>query len=642
MIIPLKKYLFFGPKNALAEFLIEAQSEGFIEFITDKDKKQFSKDVHNLVEAIKILRKQPIKEPYEEEEENLAHADEIATEVIGLKEQIEKLREEKRYLEAEIARVAPFGEFSFEDIDFIQKYGKKKIQFYCVKTTKSHVVEDADDLIFIGTDYDLDYYIGIHDQPKSYPGMIEMQVDHTALQYKNHLVFVNETEHQLEAELKGFAGHIDFLHRALLQKLDRYNLEKTKRSAEFPIEASVFSIQGWVPKNKIQKLQTLIGDRPIYFELIATEAQDKTPTYMENKGTPRLGEDLVKVFDIPSSNDIDPSGWVMWSFAVFFAMIIADAGYGLIYLALTLFIHFKFPHLKENGKRFVKLMFILSISCIIWGLLTFNFFSIQFSPNNQIARYSPLRFLAEKKADYIVEHKGSTYQEWIEEYPKVAQAKTGQEAFVLAAKVEDNKKVSYPMLTDLSNDIVLELSLLIGVIHISMALLRYARRNWANFGWVFFAIGGYLYFPIYLKTLSFVEFLHILPPNIARLIGLQLLFGGIGSAIILAIIQKRWLGLAEIPQVVQIFADILSYLRLYALALAGSIMSGTFNELGVAAGLVFGFLIILVGHSINLLLSTMGGVIHGLRLNFVEWYRYCFEGEGKLFNPLRKLKKNQE
>ena len=53
------------------------------------------------------------------------------------------------------------------------------------------------------------------------------------------------------------------------------------------------------------------------------------------------------------------------------------------------------------------------------------------------------------------------------------------------------------------------------------------------------------------------------------------------------------------------------------------------------AGWIFGILIIIVGHTINITLSLIGGIIHGLRLNFLEWYRHCFEGGGKMLKPLR-------
>jgi vacuolar-type H+-ATPase subunit I/STV1 len=106
-----------------------------------------------------------------------------------------------------------------------------------------------------------------------------------------------------------------------------------------------------------------------------------------------------------------------------------------------------------------------------------------------------------------------------------------------------------------------------------------------------------------------------------------------------ALEMSRSAAINEIANVVQVFSDVLSYLRLYALSLAGAIMANTFNQEGSALGLFMGFIIILIGHTVNLGLSFMGGVIHGLRLNFLEWYHYCFNGGGRLFKPLQKLKK---
>ena len=105
-----------------------------------------------------------------------------------------------------------------------------------------------------------------------------------------------------------------------------------------------------------------------------------------------------------------------------------------------------------------------------------------------------------------------------------------------------------------------------------------------------------------------------------------------------ALIQRGWKGLNEIANLVTVFADVLSYLRLYALSLAGAIMAETFNTEGAGLGLFIGFIIILIGHSVNIGLSFMGGVIHGLRLNFLEWYHFCFYGGGRLFKPLSKLR----
>jgi len=117
------------------------------------------------------------------------------------------------------------------------------------------------------------------------------------------------------------------------------------------------------------------------------------------------------------------------------------------------------------------------------------------------------------------------------------------------------------------------------------------------------------------------------------------MLGGIGVAWVLSIIRHGWTGIFEVMILIQVFADTLSYLRLYALGLAGAIVASTINEIASSIPLILGVLLILVSHMINIVLSTMSGIIHGLRLNFLEWYHYSFEGGGRKFQPLRLLKR---
>ena len=124
---------------------------------------------------------------------------------------------------------------------------------------------------------------------------------------------------------------------------------------------------------------------------------------------------------------------------------------------------------------------------------------------------------------------------------------------------------------------------------------------------------------------------------LAKTLGLQLLALGPAIVLLVAIFQgKKWLSLFELTNGIQVFSDVLSYLRLYALALAGMVMADTVNTtLGIELGVIATIFVVLFGHIINISLSAMSATIHGLRLNFLEWYRFCFEGGGRLFNPLR-------
>jgi V/A-type H+-transporting ATPase subunit I len=229
------------------------------------------------------------------------------------------------------------------------------------------------------------------------------------------------------------------------------------------------------------------------------------------------------------------------------------------------------------------------------------------------------------------------YESWTAKFPALRSVQNPI-LFLNNATVERDGDVKYLMRDKFYDNIMLELALLIGVIHISLSFLRSIRTSWAGLGWIAFMVGGYLFFPIYLNATSLLHFTGMITKATAAEAGMELIYGGIGAAGGLAILQYRLGGLGEIINIIQVFADVLSYLRLYALGLAGSMMSATFNDIGGSMPIVAGLLVILIGHVVNIALSVMGGVIHGLRLNFLEWYHYSFEGGGKMFKPLSLLK----
>jgi V/A-type H+-transporting ATPase subunit I len=467
--------------------------------------------------------------------------------------------------------------------------------------------------------------------------MIEMHLEHSAPELKFQLTRISEELHDKEGELKSYAGHIPLLQHALIEDLNAFHLEAAKKEVSHPLTTSLFAVEAWVPKSKMSSLFKLLEGVAVHCEEIAIEKEEKIPTYMENHGTNRMGEDLVRIYDVPAASDRDPSGWVLWAFALFFAMIVCDAGYGLLYLLLALYLKKKFPKLKGSGKRFLKLSLILSCACVIWGVVTSSYFGMRLSPSNPLSKVSFIHYLVEKKADYHLQAKDDVYQTWSKDYPSLSSATTGDQMIEGATSTKGNR-TTYDMLGEFANNIILEFSLLVGVIHIALSLLRYSVRNWASIGWMGFLFGGYLYFPSMLNATSLVHFWLGVDKTQAAEVGIQLLYGGVGFAVLAALIQRRLSGLTEILNAVQVFADVLSYLRLYALALAASIMAETFNDIGMSVGFAAGALVILAGHTVNILLGTQSGVIHALRLNFIEWYHYSFEGGGRLFNPLKKIK----
>ncbi len=630
-----KKFLFLGLEEDKEAFFKRAQVQGLIHFIDPHQSghTDIPQDVQRLTAAIKVLRGLPPRE----QEENFSQldADDIVNHILRLHEVNEKLQEDIRILAIEKARIEVFGDFSFDDIAYIEKKGKCKLQFFCARPNLFAEEPEPENLIFVASEHALDYYVAINEHPVVYEKMIEMKFDHSLGKIKKMAAAAQKEHHTTEHALIGYAKYNHFLHHALIDKLNRYHLYNAQTYVQQAIGGSLFAVEGWIPVNKVDQLKDVMGNLHVDADEIAIEPTDRVPTYLENQGLPRLGEDLVHIYDTPSASDKDPSLWVLGAFALFFAFIIGDAGYGLIYLALALFLRYKYPNLKGTAKRVLNLFTVLCVGCVIWGTLMTSFFGMQIDVNNPLRKLSLVQWLAEKKAAYHLTHHDAIAKEWIEKYPELKNIKDPHQ-FVSFSPDPSKGPLILNRLTD---NIMFELALFIGVVHLILSLLRYVSRNWHNIGWVAFLIGAYLYFPYYLKTPSFLNFVGGVDLVKGGEIGFQLMLAGIGVAWVLSIIRHGWTGIFEVMVLIQVFADTLSYLRLYALGLAGAIVASTINEIASGMPLMIGILLILTSHFINIILGTMSGIIHGLRLNFIEWYHYSFEGGGKQFQPLKLLKK---
>lgn len=634
MQVDLKKYLFIGVEKDRAQFFSKAQDAGIIHFISRDVKKAHmtSPEVELITKALKILRKEP-PQAQETLEEYLL-GDGIAFKVVELNEKIEKYQEELRALNLEIARISPFGQFSLKELKALEKQSNRVVQFFAANPKVENIPDTA---VYVNSDQGLDYYIAISPSPIVTKEMIEMEIDTPLDELIAREKVVQAELKSAEEKQKIYAKYSQFLYETLLWRLDRQNLSAAEAIANPIQEGDLFFIEGWVPVTKLNEMREIVDDLHVYAEEIVIDSKETIPTYMENDGLARVGEDLVHIYDTPAHNDKDPSIWVLFSFALFFAVIIGDAGYGLIFLASALFIRYKMgSKLQGAGKRVWKLLLVLSLSTILWGMFTNTFFAASLAPTNPLRAYSPLTWLAVKKIEYSMHVKDETYMEAVKQYANLAPVTDPREFLLNAYTVKDGVP-HYTLADSLNGGIMMEIAIVIGMVHLTLSMLRYIRRTWAFAGWIMVLWGCFLYFPVYLESPSFINYIFGVSFETAKWEGLYLIKGGFVVAIALSIFQNKWLGLLEPMTAVQILADLLSYLRLYALALAGGIVAATVNEFVAASGFVIGALVALIGHTVNIALSIMGGVIHGLRLNFIEWYHYSFHGGGKRFAPLRKL-----
>lgn len=635
-----KKILVIGAEDQRAAFFEKAQSYGIIDFIdvSRTKMKEIPKEIHDITNAIKILRGLPTV--HQEQLED-SKADAIIKEILDYKKEAIRLEEDLRLLELEISRVAPFGDFSLKDIDYIEKEGHRSIRFYSAKS--GAIAHDAQDspLLYIHSEHGLDYFISISEEQVKMDKLVESHITEPVGQVLHRYREEERSLHKIEKTLKSFAKYNHYLHAVLVTKLNQYHLYAAQNSVKQNVDGLIFAAEGWVPTHKMGLLPELTKELSVHYEEIAIEPQDVIPTYLENKGVGKVGEDLVHIYDTPSATDKDPSWWVLSAFALFFAMIIGDAGYGVVFLGLAAYIHYRLPKLKGLGKRVLKLFFILSLACIFWGIQTGSFFGMTLSLDNPMRKVSLLQWLVEKKAAYHMAQKDEVYNHIIQKFPKMTDAKTPIE-FIRGSEEVVHGQKTYEVIDNFSRDILFELALFVGVCHLILSFGRYLDRNLSGIGWIAFLVGAYLYFPYFLGATSLIYFVFGIPKELGGQIGLYMIYGGIAVSVLLSIIKHKLLGVLEVMLVVQIFADVMSYLRLYALGLSGAILAATVNEIAATLPLFFAVIVLFISHCVNMLLGTMAGVIHGLRLNFLEWYHYSFEGQGRPFRPLRLLDEDND
>lgn len=621
-----RKFLFMGAAKDKLPFFKAAQEAGIIEFISPKGRKkqELPEDIEHITQAIKILRGYVQQE--QTTHKHLQKAPAITKHILTVKEELTKLEHKARETEQEIKRILPFGEFSISSLLELEQQSGRRVRFFAAKSTKRlSEVEPA--LILVNEEEGVDYFVAIQNEPIVFNDLIELYFTLPLSELQKLLQELKAKIDKAHNELKTLTCYYLLLHQALIARLNEAHLVFAEETSAFELENQLFIVEGWVPDTKLEQCKALCTSHTIYTEEVALDTHQTPPTYLHNKGTAKVGEDLIRIFDTPSIQDQDPSLWVLFAFALFFSMIVYDAGYGIIFLATAITLRFRLKKITPATKRFIGLVAMLATTCILWGGLTHSFFGMEFSPESPLRKHSLMTWLIEKKAAYTLKVKDANYQYYVKQYPQLAKAAT-PEQFLYAHG---------PIASKFTDNVLLELSLFLGAIHICIGLLRYLRINPAGLGWLAFIVGCYLYIPYFLESTSIIHFVFGLKAELAAQYGMQLLLFGIAFASIAAIVTHGAAGCFEFTHAIQLFADVLSYLRIYALGYAGFIVSETVNMLGGKLPFIFAVFVIIFGHILNMMIAILGGTIHGLRLNFLEWYRYSFFGGGKDFRPLRRM-----
>ncbi|WP_404361217.1 V-type ATP synthase subunit I [Methylotuvimicrobium sp. KM1] len=592
-IVKLKKITFCGMLPDKRQILEQVQAFGGLHLIplTDPPDQEFGvpKNTEGVLEALKYLNACGNKR-HQIRDSTRFDLEKVTEEVLAIKSKVREYTDTYDTLLKRIEEVEPWGDFHLPATEHLAGH---RLWFYIVPKRMMKKLEGCDWIW--QTVYQNNLYCYVVVVAESEPPESSMPVARTHTgsvplsTLKSQLSQVELTLEDLQAERESLTRWITLMTVHFSEALDLADLTKAQTITHD--EAGVFALQGWLPEAQVDKFRRFADNQGLALLVEDPSPEDNPPTLLDNPRQLAGGEDIVNFYQTPNYYGWDPSVVVFFSFSVFFAMILSDAGYAAVFGFILLF---KWRRLGQSlkGRRLRVLAANTVVISLVWGVISGGYFG-----------YSP-----------------------------------PEERLVSALKIID--------INDF--DGMMRLSIAVGVGHIALANAIRAYRRYpsltalASGGWLLAVVGGFCFWLSEAIDSVLLRQMGIILPSVGGV--LLLLFSSERGL-------KRWNdllwrlldGSKSLIGITQLFGDVLSYMRLFALGLASASLALTFNQLAMQVyhalpgpGLLFSILILIVGHVLNLMLCLMSGLVHGLRLNFIEFYNWSVSDEGYPFKAFSK------
>lgn len=353
---------------------------------------------------------------------------------------------------------------------------------------------------------------------------------------------------------------------------------------------SVFALTGWIAEEDADKVKKLLDRYSCYYTLEQPAEGDDPPVKLKNNKFVQPYELITEMYSLPTPDGIDPTPMLTPFFILFFGMMLADAGYGLLIFLLCFIGLKKFKPDEGFLKSAMQIGTSCGLSTMFWGVMYGGYFG------NLI--------------------------------PQVAESWFG-------------KTITIPAVFDMLNDpmSIMILSFLLGAVHLftgmGIKIYMLAKRGHLMDGLM----------DVGLWYLILVGLPMMVLPAVANVGKILAIVGAVGLILTQGrheknILMKPIKGVMSLYDITGYLSDVLSYSRVLALGLAGGIIANVFNLLGTMPGFnligVIAFLLIFViGHVFNLAISGLGAYVHTSRLQYVEFFGKFYEAGGKPFRPFQ-------
>ena len=394
---------------------------------------------------------------------------------------------------------------------------------------------------------------------------------------------------------------IESAYKKGLVDLDMY---LAKASTESAADNMLNVLEGFAPVENDGLLCSSFDEMGVLYIKEGAKEEDNPPIRLKNNRFVKMFESLTGMYGMPDYGEYDPTPVVSIFFLLFFAMCLGDAGYGLVLILVGLALNKGWLKISMFDGLGSLIATLGAATAVVGGALGtfFGMSIINLVPDGTAVK---------------------SYYEFV------------------------GSNIPTPM-GELPFQMLLALG--IGVFHICLAMIikavGYTKRfgikeNIATWGWLILIVGGLIVALLGVGKLISAEAIKWAVIVIGAVSALAIyIFNTPGRNPLINVGAGLW---DTYNMATGILGDVLSYIRLFALGLAGGMLGAAFNDLGTMVlgdggiGWVFFILILLIGHVLNLLMSCLGAFVHPLRLNFVEYFKNSgYEGKGKTYKPLTK------
>ena len=615
MILPMKKIFLVVQEKYREEAMIQLRETGVMHIENTHAAsdgltqacihKSWVEDAMHLIEPFIKPKKKETGYQWVADQEEQYEVSNITDLILAMDNDRRLLEGNRMVLLSERERIAAWGNFNSHEIHELAAFFSCSIHLY--ELPSDYVGKIPEDIIYTKlSDNGLTARVFV--LGREIPGKHSFELPDDSLSHiDSELEKIDAQMDAINDRLYTLASHRKILEKEMSETENNIELEaalaELTKVEEVPHELGVLWLKGYVLADDVDKIKSAAAEKGWAFLACDPEPDDETPVKLKNNNVVQLIDPVTNFLELmPGYHETDVSFWFLVFLCVFFGIIFGDAGYGsLLFIGSLVGIA---RTAKTGASAIPRLLCLFGISNMVWGTLTCVWFGIPVDRLPEFFRNISLSFISPAKTPQVF--------------------------------VDQNLQIFCFSLA------LVHLSIA-RVNNIIKAVRKRSLKFLAELGSIAMLLGIFNLILFFVASNKYRSFsIHPVMPYL------------IGGGVVLNLVFSSWEGnliksirgglsniMSIVLAIINMFSDIMSYIRLWAVGLAGSAIAAIVTNMAspmLGNFLVFvGIVVLVFGHGLNIVLSVLSVLIHGIRLIILEFSGHAgVTWSGIAFKPFAK------